>query len=559
MKRIVCFLLLLSLLVLPVSADSGITSAQSQSVISSNGSCQVHITFTLHLEQAPEELSFPLPPQARDITVNGAPAFSTRDEEARRISLKSVVHGPGTYTVAISYRLSDVVTADKKDNLTLTLPLLNGFAYSIDGFSFTVSLPGPVAARPNFTSTYYQETVESVMQYSFTDGVLTGSFLSRLQDHETLTMMLPVTQQMFPQSIAKRFHIDTVEIFMIFLGVIALLYWLLTLRLPIPKRQHAVTPPEGITAGELGCHLTAQGADLTLMVLSWGQMGYLLIHLEDTGRVLLHKRMEMGNERSEFENRIFRSLFGKRKLVDGSGYHYARLCRKVAAAPSPGRVNFQKQSGNPRIFRGIVGIIGALSGVSMAFAFSADTFWRVFLSILLGALGAILSWVVQGSARRIHSHDKLELWICAAGSLLWLMMSVLCGCWGTVLITLALQFLAGLAATYGGRRTQTGRHNMSQILGLRRYLKNLPSQELLRILKGNPSYFYDLSPYALALGVDKAFTQKLGDRKLVGCSWLTTGMGGSFTPKEWNQLLRDTVSSLDALQKRLPFERFMKK
>ena len=60
---------------------------------------------------------------------------------------------------------------------------------------------------------------------------------------------------------------------------LALLYWLLTLRtLPLVSSR-ASTAPEGITAGELGCRLTLTGGDLTMMVFSWAQLGYLLIVL----------------------------------------------------------------------------------------------------------------------------------------------------------------------------------------------------------------------------------------------------------------------------------------
>lgn len=558
LRKLFLWLLIGCLLIVPVSA-SGITSAQSQSVVAENGSCQVNLTFTLVLDEAVKDLSYPLPADARDITVNGAPAFSSRDEQARRVSLGSAAATAGTHTVAISYRLPDTVSADKNDNLFLSIQLLSGFGYSIDNFAFTVTLPGPVDSHPDFQSTYYQEAVESVMEYTFTDGVLTGKFTSRIQDHDTLTMTLPVTSQLFPQSMAKQFDINTLDLMMIICAVIALIYWLVTMRCSIPPVSRTANPPEGMTAGELGCHLTGQGADLTAMVLSWAQMGYILIHLEDSGRVLLHKRMEMGSERSGFENKTFRSLFGRRKVIDGTGYHYARLCRKVAAVCPGLRDNFQKGAPNPRIFRTLVSLIGLLSGISLATSLAADTFWQVFLAIILGSLGAGLSWLVQLSARRIHSHDKMELWLAISGSFLWLLLSILAQEWDVAVCVLPAYFLAGLASAYGGRRSDTGMHNMSQILGLRRHLKTVTNQELLRILKQNPNYFYDLAPYALALDVDKNFARQLGNRKLPGCIWLTTGMDGHLTAAEWDRLLRDTAQSLDALQKRLPLDRILRR
>lgn len=557
MRRIIGFLLIIALLALPVSARSSITSAQSQTQVSANGSCGVTVTFTLQLEAAESDLYFPLPTAARDISVNGMPARSSRDDQARRVNISSAAHGAGTHTVSIHYSLPDVISADEKGNLHLDLQLLSGFRYGIDAFSFTVTLPGEVDATPSFNSTYYQEAVGSVLDYRLEDGVLTGSFTTRLQDHESVTLSLPVDGKLFPQSVAKQMQIDTIDMMMILLAIVALLYWLIALRCAIPKKRRCFAPPEGITAGELGCQLTGRGADLSLMVLSWAQMGYVLIHMEDSGRVLLHKRMEMGNERSQFENQIFRSLFGRRKLVDGTGYHYARLCRKVQLNRPGIREHYRKSTGNPRIFRVLMALIGLLSGVSLAFAFSADTFWRVLLGILLGALGTAVSWLLQRSASRIHSNDRLELWICLAASALWMLLSAAAGEWNVAIFVLPAQFLTGLAAGYGGRRTEIGMQAMSEILGLRRYLRTVPEEELKRLLRLNPNYYYDLAPYALALGADRAFARQMGRLKLPVCTWLTGGMTGSLTAKEWNRLLRDTVTALDMLQKRLPWERLL--
>ena len=72
-------------------------------------------------------------------------------------------------------------------------------------------------------------------------------------------------------------------------------------------------------------------------------------------------------------------------------------------------------------------------------------------------------------------------------------------------------------------------------------------------------YFYSMAPYALALGIDKAFAHRFGGKQLPGCPWLTTGMDGHLTADEWNQLLRSTVTALDERQLRLPFERFNSK
>lgn len=555
MRRVFLFLLCCLTLITAVSAAGTVTDLQSATTVAGDGTCQVTLTVQLRLDEIPAELYFPLPARARDISLNGGIARASLSGNVRRVNLRDSVHAAGTHTFTIQYALPDAVTAGKDGALTLTVELLSGFAYPIENMSFTVTLPGTPEKKPEFISTYHQESVETLMDCAVTDAVIRGSFRQSLKDHESLTMTLPVTEKLFPQAITKKWSLSTDDIAMYVCAAAALLCWLLTLRCLPPRRVRRTKEPEGLTAGEMGCCLTGRGVDLSAMVVSWAQMGYLMIQLDDNGRVLLHKRMEMGNERSEFENRCFRSLFGRRRTVDGTGYHYALLCRKAGRTVPGVRKYFLKFSGNRNVFRALAAGIGVFGGISLALAFSDDTIWRVLLAILLSALGAVSAWWIQAGAGTVHLRAKAELYRALGCTALWLILSAWAGEWVVAVFVLVSQWLAGFAAAYGGRRSELGRQTMAEILSLRRYLKSVSKGELRRILEGNPEYYYTLAPYALALGVDRAFARQLGAMQLPECSYLTTGMDGHLTAREWNQLLRDAVAALDERQHRLPFEK----
>lgn len=558
MRRFVVIIALCLLLALPVSAFSGISSAENQTTVAQNGSCEVTLTISLQLDSIPPVLVFPLPANATGITVNGTPVTASYSGTARNVDLSGFVSTPGTYSMVIRYSQSNVVKLEE-EKLTLTLELLGGFEYPVDNLSFTITLPGEAEERPVFTSTYYQDTIETMMTVTRQGAVISGTVDQRLQDHETLTMTLPVTEELFPQTVAQKWSMDTVDLLMIAVAVLALLYWFISMRCLPAKRHRRTTPPEGISAGTVGCNLTGVGVDFTMMVVSWAQMGYILIQPDDNGRVLLHKRMDMGNERSDFENRYFRMLFGRRRVVDGTGYHYAEVCRKAARSTPGAQNNFLRISGNPKVFRVLAALIGTLSGVSLALAFAADSGWQTVLGILLGILGSVVSWLIQGMAKAVHSRRKLPLLLGLGGAVAWFLLSLAAGEWNVAVFVIAAQVIAGLAAAYGGQRSDSGKQIMGEILGLRYYLKKLPNDELRQILRTNPHYYYDLAPYALALDVDRVFARKLRKARLPQCPWLTTGMDGHMTVPEWNQLLRETVAKLDALQLRLPIDRLLGK
>ena len=549
MRRLLFILLCLFALTVTASAAGTVSQLDTDTQIHTDGTCEVTITMQLRVDSGESVPVFPIPEAAKDVTLNGRSVRAKSQDGHRLIELSEAVSGAGIHTVTIRYSLPDSITLDKKGVPFLNVEMLCGFAYPIDQMSFVISLPGEPEHNPVFFSTYYQETADSLFTLTIAGNEIRGVSNQQLKDRESLSMTMEVSETLFPQSVAKRWKMGTDDIIMIGMSVLAAVYWLLCMRSLPPRHSRRTTPPEGMTAGELGCCITAQGVDFTMMVVSWAQMGYLRIHVDNTGRVLLYKRMDMGNERSDFEVRCFKTLFGKKDTVDATGLHYARLCRKAGKARPGIRDYYQRGSGNPYIFRGLCAVIGSLGGVSLGIAFANDTVWQVLLAILLGGICLVLSWVIQSGAGELHLRRKWYLWMGIGGSLLWILLGIWSREWNVALFSVLGQWIAGLAAAYSGRRSEAGRQYLAQILGLRHFLSKVSPTELQRILQTNPEYFYAMAPYAMALGVDRNFVRQFGKIQLPECTYLTADAEESLTPKAWNQLLRDAVKAMEERQK----------
>ncbi len=559
----VCLLLFAGVLTGCASSENvgtvrgSVTQMESAVTVYENGSCDVTLNVQLSLQEAPQKLLYPLPAEAKNISLNGGVARTSASGSVRYVDISSLAKVAGNVSFVIHYEMEDVVTVQKKGGLLLSLDLLTGFACPIDNMSFTISLPDAPEKRPKFVSTYHQESVDTLMTLSTQGNVITGKFHQGLKGQESLVMTLQATEALFPQPLMKRWSLSADDVAMYLCALAALIYWVFSMRALPPSRLRRAQEPVGVTAGEMGCHLTGRGADFTLMVLSWAQMGYLLIQLDDNGRVLLHKRMDMGNERKEFEVRCFRTLFGRRKTVDGTGHHYARLAAKVAKTVSGARETYLSVSGNPKLFRVICGGIGVFGGISMACALVNDTAWQVVLGLLLSLLGAGLSWQIHEAVTMVHLRKNLTFWVSLGISFVWVAVSAMAGEVGVALFVLGCQWLGGFAAAYGGRRSEAGRQNMEEILGLRRYLKSANKDDLQRILNSNPEYYYRLAPYAMALGIDQVFARQMGNTRLAECTYLTTGMDGHLTAKEWNQLLREVVATLDERYRYMALQKWL--
>lgn len=540
-----------------VYADGSTKSVKNSSVVSSKGSCDVTLTVTVSLDSPADHLTFPLPKKAENVTMNGTSIRTYPSSASDQIILADLsdLDGiMGDYSMNFHYTISSVLqTVDKK--LLLELPLLSGFDYPVQSLEFSVTLPDEISSDPNFSSGYLQSSVESVLTWKVSGNMITGFTTTALQDRETLTLSMQVSEDMFPGQLIIEREGNPEVVYMGICAAVALLYWILMMRcLPI-VHQHRTTPPEGITAGEIGSRLSAAGVDLTMMVFSWAQMGYLRITPDKYGRVKLEKRMDMGNERTDFENRCFKALFHKGNVIDGTGEAYAQLCRKVAQTVSGAHEMYRRKAGNIQVFRIISCTVSLFSGICFGMNLVNKPTWQTILSMILAVLGVITAWGIQGGMYRFHIRGKTSQYIGAGCILIWILISLLAGQIWVGVAAVAAQMIAGSAAAYGGRRSKLGRTHASQILGLRIYLKKVSNRELESILEQNPDYFFDMIPYAMALGVDGKFARQFGSLPVPQCSYLNVPERRR-TAQEWALLMRKIADKLDKRQRKMQLEKW---
>ena len=553
MRRIVILVLavlMAFITVVGVGAASSASMVGTYATVSSDGRCQVSMTVRLHLEQAAADLKYPIPRQASGVTLNGSRVRTQVKDDTQLIDLSDALGVMiGDITVTVSYTLKNVTFRTEAGLLAVQIPLLSGFSQPVDALEFSVTLPGAPEAKPAFSSGYHQANIEKDLTYSVSGATISGSAQKELKDHETLVMTLNVSEEMFPQTGMELPNLQAVNIAMCVCAVLAAVYWLITLRCAPFRRMTRQIPPEGCTAGELSSVLTLEGADLTMMVFSWAQLGYLTIHLDRKDRVTLHKRMDMGNERGEFEQRCYQQLFGKRNTVDVTGLRYSELCRKIKRTAPPVKQFRRARSGSTRVFRAFAAMIGLFGGVSLGISVSAGAVLQWLLVGILAALGAYSSFLIQRWAYSLFLMDRRSLWIALLHCGGWVLLGLIAG---TPLVGIAVagaQLFAGLMAAYGGRRTESGRQACQQVLGLRRYLRRAPRNLLAQLLENDPDYFYSLAPYALALGVDMVFAGRFGKIRLSACPYLTVGTQSRMTATEWAVLMRRTIHIMNAGQK----------
>ncbi|MBQ4641575.1 MAG: DUF2207 domain-containing protein [Oscillospiraceae bacterium] len=562
MRRIAILFVLLALLAgLAFSAEaaSAATRIQVGGTASSSGMAQMTMTATIHLDQPVEELLFPLPGTATNITMNGSRASSYVRDGVRYVNLTKIIgQTSGDFTFVFNYLLEDVIVINEAGLTELQIPLLAGFAYPVNGLEFSLTLPGPVDAKPAFSSGYHQANIEKDLTYTMSGATITGRAQTELKDHETLIMTLPVSEEMFPQKRIDPPDLNTVNTLVLVFSLAALVYWLIFLRnLPLWPASRP-TPPEGYSAGQLRGVLHLQGADLSMMVFSWAQLGYLQICMTRPGKVTLHKQMDMGNERSNFEQKCFRLLFHKHSTVDTTGAHYAAQCQKIEKMTPNVQPYVHPRSGNPYVFRGLAALAGLFSGIQLSIALSADAAVQWLPAIILSIFCGCGSWCIHRWAAALLSPEKRSVWLALALAAFWLILSAMANRFSAGLWAVLGQFLAGLMAAFGGRRTYEGRQAMAQTLGLRRYLSSCTREQIGYICRTNPDYFHQMAPYALALGVDKRFARSFKSIPVSPCPYIQTGSNTPMRAEQMRKQMQDVLRTMTARQQRSGLEKIAK-
>lgn len=549
--QLMCVLLCLLAMTIPVSAVTTASKVENKTTFRTDGSCRVSVSMLLQLhEETP--VWYPLPAEAKDIRVGGG-EVKTKTEDGR-LFVALPVSGPGEYAIDLSYDLAAPFVREKRE-CVVTLPLLDGFHYPISAWECEITFPGQISGQPVLESGYYQQNVEEILSCQVSDCTIILQSKTALMDRETLLLTLRLPQDFFrdaPRTLPK---LDTWDLVLALLIIGCTLYYLLTLMPKWAGRSRCFTAPEGITAGDVGTCLTGCGTDLTMLVLTWAQLGY--IHIEmDHHRLVLHKRMEMGNERSSHEGRWFKSLFGQRNMIDADSYHYAKLYRKLAVkSPIRGQL-YDKRSGSPDLFRLLCSVTAVVAGLQMGLSMGNSAGTKTLLAMAFAALCGAFSYFIQAGGKCLPLRDKMPLWTGIGCGLAWIGLGALAGDLHQVVPMVIFQFVAGIAAAYGGKRSELGLRYLRDIRSLRRHMITDSTFELQQILQKNPNYYYELAPYALAMGVDRRFARRFGKMELPEDSCLQCGESRSLTASQYAARLRKAADLLNQRQKRLAYEQF---
>lgn len=520
LRKLLLFCMLSLLLAGAVYADDiTIHEYRAQCVVDDHGHAKITVSVDMTIPTGSVNLDFPIG-AGSDGVISGASCRQVKTEEGYALRLREESGISGRRTFVYSYSAGQVIQ-DGEEGQTLSLQVIApGWQWPMESAAFTINLPAPFTGTPVYVGGYRGELVEDYWAFETTETSITGAAGEALLDHDelTVTLELPAGYVTIRSAVGG----TAALICILLLGLAAAGYWYLRLFYVMPRIYLHTTPPKAAGAGDLPVIHSAASPSLPVQITEWAAMGYVRIRMGKQGRVQVRQIMPLDRPRSQLELWAFQSLFAKDTVCSCNGRRFAGLCERYGQLAGNWwrKRIFARQGGSPLRLRVLTAL--AVSAAAMGTVLSSALFGgaRVTLLILAVPVGFAAGIVVQ-QAPSAYVRRQWP-WMIAAGVVFLAMMTAARALGGflNMLLAMGLQVLAGMATMRGGRRSKFGRHILAETLGFHRYLGHVDQRELETRLRADGQFFYQLLPFAEAVGQGQILAKGFGGIRLGPCLWL---------------------------------------
>jgi uncharacterized membrane protein YgcG len=301
-------------------------------------------------------------------------------------------------------------------------------------------------------------------------------------------------------------------------------------------------PPEGITSAEVGYIIDGyvDKEDIISLLFYFAQKDLLEITEDGKSDYIITRTGDLPPTAKTYERVFFNGLFESGDVVRFSElqdtfYETFDSTKEMVKAE-------YERKGN-RIFRGAANLIRiALVAIPPICAgIFGWMIWRTYGSILLlfacslivlmAPASYILGIYVQDRTHVLKRSKKLilsliSLGMIVAGMLLTVLICVsVMGNWIMALLFAAVLGIGYFASRFMMCRTKKGAELLGKILGFKEFIRIAEKDRLEKLVEENPSYFYDVLPYAYVMGLSKKWAKKFEGIAVEKPSWYRGGYG----------------------------------
>lgn len=414
----------------------------------------------------------------------------------------------------------------------------NGWDTVTDHVEFTINMPKSFDADKLYfdcDATGVTNTSSGPLVFTVSGNTIKGSYNDVLQPGQALTVQLMLDNGYFTFTSMNKFG----RIAALLAGVVTVVYAILFLLFgkddPVIESVefHA---PKGMTSAEVGVVIdgSADDSDLTSLILDWGRRG--IITITDDGEDLILERVKDLEDGKEFERIMFNKLFKKGSKVKVSSLKerfYGTMNKAKASLneyfDTKERRLFTDTSKTIRGF-GVFFSFLPIALATLLFSYNYYMSWGMALELvmveilcLLVCTGLVVSLVDLWYSRK----PIIRILLVILAALLFFvacLTMVLAGLkadvapvYLTIVVLCNIIFI--LLVVFMRKRTAYGSRLLGQVLGLRNFIITADEDRLKALVEENPYYFYDILPFAYALGLTNIWNDHFRNLTIPPCDW----------------------------------------
>lgn len=430
----------------------------------------------------------------------------------------------------------------------------------INNMTFAVQLPKPFdESQLAFTSGYYGAIDGSNVSYTVEGNTISGKVTDILAPGEGVTMRLALPDGYFLVE-DPGLGFGLIAVFLLFFAAALALFFLFGKDKKVYTTVE-VSAPEGITPAEAGYIIDGQAdvRDVVSLIIYWANKGYLTIESGKKNQFTLYKVKDADENMKSYEQYMFNELFRGRDNVKASDlkYNFHGTIKNVYLDLkdyfSTPATKLYTRSGD--IAKGICYLLAGLTvGIMFGKGFS-DYFWSLMAGMIAGGIAFALTVVLAGLigyyAEKCRGRMKTGVVLTSILYVVFILLMMAAAAYLTgqpIAAAVAAVVAAGVGfvGSYAKKRTEQGNRLLGQILGLKRFIKLVEKDKIEMMVEENPALFYDVLPYAYALGITDKWADKFKGLAQPAPSWYSGTDYTMFNTVVFASLLSQNLNSFQS-------------
>ena len=487
--------------------------------------------------------------QVKDIKVSGDAYESSSEDGVKRIQIGDAdEYVEGEHTYHISYTL--VIPEDyRKDyDFIYYSPLGSYWNTTIDHFQFNVRFEKALTQKEInnlhvLSGDLGNEDNALSIDYSLDAKGISGQ-ASNIASNQAITLYGKVRKNYFVG--AKKANALPAWI----CAILALIFAMMALIQNFRVKKERVTPivsfypPEHLDPAAVGylVDVNSDIVDLMALIPYWASKGYLSIS-EKNEKVTVHKEKEIEEELPLYQEMIWQGLFKENKKCSISKLP-KRFIKKLEAAQKALENEYTGEKELTDYDWGLIWTILMLPLMTLMVLFNSKVALFTGIGLLQAGIFLILTCAAcvlsyKNCARQTFSNKKSRIlkYVLITPMLLFSFFIVYYqSTQSTNILPQPLLFailLIFIFVVYRMDRFSTPTvywiEKAGPLLGFKEFIQKAELDQLERLSSENPSYYYDVIPYAMVFGLSKTWTQKFETIQIEQPSWYHTSSSDPYS------------------------------